>query len=261
MRCQAFAIELGLPARVTCARLQGRLGSSGRGCLPPHPSYSTSIVVQEWIEGPDTELYFCLQYVGAGGDSVCSFTGRKLSIWPPDVGVTASCTAAPEARSILQSLTDAFFRQLFFVGMGGIEFKRDVRTGRFVMIEPSVGRIDGQEEVATLHGANIPLAAYLYETGRQVPRATEDFPVAVWRDGLLDRMSARRSNAASTVPNGRVYDAYWRPDDPTPILFHLLLEAASALRRAVRRVPVLHRLARALKRSITRDNRQRPASH
>ena len=43
--------------------------------------------------------------------------------------------------------------------MGGIEFKRDGRTGEFLMIEPTVGRIDAQEEVATLHDANIPLAA------------------------------------------------------------------------------------------------------
>ncbi len=87
---------------------------------------------------------------------------RSLS---PDVGLTASCTAAPNARPILQSLREAFFERVSFAGMGGIEFKRDARTGQFLMIEPTVGRIDGQEEVATLHGANIPLAAYLYETG------------------------------------------------------------------------------------------------
>ena len=79
---------------------------AGRGPLPP----SCRVVVQEWIEGPDSELYFCLQYRAADGATVCSFTGRKLSIWPPDVGVTASCTAAPDARPILQPLTEALLR-------------------------------------------------------------------------------------------------------------------------------------------------------
>ena len=60
-----------------------------RDILPVLPD----LMVQEWIKGPDTELYFCLQYRGAGG-TVASFTGRKLSIWPPDVGTTASCIAA-----------------------------------------------------------------------------------------------------------------------------------------------------------------------
>jgi hypothetical protein len=70
---------------------------------------------------------------------------------------------------MVESLTDAFFRRVSFVGMGGIEFKRDPRTGEFLMIEPTAGRIDAQEEVATLHGANIPVAAYSYEAGLTVP--------------------------------------------------------------------------------------------
>ena len=68
-----------------------------------------SVVVQEWVEGPDSEIFFCLQYRSADGRTISSFTGRKLSIWPPDVGVTVSCTAALEAQPILQPLTEAFF--------------------------------------------------------------------------------------------------------------------------------------------------------
>jgi hypothetical protein len=101
------------------------------------------LVAQEWIEGADTALYFCLQYRGAGG-AIASFTGRKLSIWPPDVGATASCIAAPEAHGELQRLTDAFFAAVAFTGMGGIEYKRDARSGKFLMIEPTVGRVDWQ---------------------------------------------------------------------------------------------------------------------
>jgi D-aspartate ligase len=212
-----------------------------------------SLVVQEWIEGPDTNLYFCLQYHGADGATVCSFTGRKLSIWPPDVGLTASCTAAPEVRPILQALTEAFFQRLSFVGMGGIEFKRDARTDQFLMIEPTVGRIDGQEEVATLHGANIPLAAYLYEIGLPVPRIEEDPPSVIWRDPFLHWRSLRGNHARPTVKsNVRVYDAYWRIDDPVPALFHYLGEAVEAMRRAVRRVPFLHLLASYLQRAVRR---------
>ena len=193
------------------------------------------LVVQEWIEGPDSDLYFCLLYRAIDGATVCSFTGRKLSIWPPDVGTTASCTAAPEVRTILQPLTEAFFERVSFVGMGGIEFKRDGRTGEFLMIEPTVGRIDGQEEVATLHDANIPLAAYLHEIGSSGPRVGEDPPPVIWRDFFSHCMSVRSNRSRPAKPNTKVYDAYWRRDDPIPSLFHLLDGSAKFLRKALHR--------------------------
>jgi predicted ATP-grasp superfamily ATP-dependent carboligase len=193
------------------------------------------LVVQEWIEGPDSDLYFCLQYRAIDGATVCSFTGRKLSIWPPDVGVTASCTAASEVRAILQPLTEAFFKRMSFVGMGGIEFKRDGRTGEFLMIEPTVGRIDSQEEVATFHDANIPLAAYLHEIDSPGLLVGEDPPPVIWRDFFSHRLSVRSNRSRPTRPNTRVYDAYWRRDDPIPSLFHLLDGSAKFLRGALHR--------------------------
>jgi D-aspartate ligase len=226
-----------------------------RRILPILPS----LVIQEWIEGPDSDLYFCLQYRGADGNTVCSFTGRKLGIWPPDVGLTASCTAAPEAQPILQPLTEAIFRRLSFVGMGSIEYKKDARTGQFLIIEPTVGRINGQEEVATLHGANIPLAAYLYEAGLPVPHAEEDFPPVIWRDPFRHWRSVRRNPSGPATPvNIRVYDAYWRLDDPVPMVFHLLQEAFGAVQRGVRRIPALHRLARSLKNTVYRARQTTP---
>jgi D-aspartate ligase len=209
-----------------------------------------SLVVQEWIEGPDSDLYFCLQYRATDGATVCSFTGRKLSIWPPDVGLTASCTAAPEARPILQPLTEAFFERVSFVGMGGIEFKRDGRTGQFVMIEPTVGRIDGQEEVATLHGANIPLAAYLHESGSPGLLVGEDPPPVIWRDFLSHCRSVRGNRSRPAKSNTRVYDAYWRRDDPIPSLFHFLDESVRSLRRTLRRIPLLRGMIRSLRRTL-----------
>jgi D-aspartate ligase len=179
------------------------------------------LVVQQWIEGADSDLYFCLQYRAADGTTVCSFTGRKLSIWPPDVGVTASCTAAPEVQHILQPLTEAFFERVSFVGMGGIEFKRDARTGQFLMIEPTVGRVDAQEEVATIHGANIPFAACLHEIGLEVPAIEQDPVPVIWRDFWAHWRSTHGSRSRpAEKPRGKVYDAYWRIDDPLPALFH-----------------------------------------
>lgn len=198
----------------------------------------TDVLVQEWIEGADSNLYFCLQYRGADGKTVSSFTGRKLSIWPPDVGVTASCTAAPESRSIVQPLTEALFDRLSFVGLGGIEFKWDARSGRFLMIEPTVGRVDAQEEVATINGVNIPLAVYLYEIGAKVPLAEHECRAGVWRDSLSHwRSTHRRRSQQAVTPNTKIYDAYWRRDDPLPALFHLLGGSMRLMRKAAAHAP------------------------
>ena len=177
------------------------------------------VVVQEWIEGPDSDIYFCLQYRAAGG-TVASFSGRKLSIWPTGVGVTASCTAAPEVHATLHQLTEAFFAQMSFEGMGSMEFKRDARSGDFLMIEPTVGRIDWQEEVATLNGVNIPHAAYRHETGMDAECASMAAAPAVWRDSWMHwKSGAARTHAGRSA---RVYGAYWRLNDPAPALYRVL---------------------------------------
>ncbi|MEA2880313.1 MAG: D-aspartate ligase [Hyphomicrobiales bacterium] len=201
-----------------------------RRILPVLPD----LIVQEWIEGPDSAIYFCLMYRGSGGP-VSSFTGRKLSIWPPGVGTTASCTSAPEAHEELHRLTEAFFAAVSFVGMGSMEYKRDARTGRLFMIEPTVGRVDWQEEVATLNGVNIPLAAYLHEIGTDVPAAVPNPPV-IWCDGAR-HWKARRINPAAGIrfPEADVRDAYWRLTDPLPALFHAFTMFIRTLRRALRR--------------------------
>ncbi len=204
------------------------------------------LVVQEWIEGGDSELYFCLQYRGADGAMVCSFTGRKLSIWPPYVGVTASCTAAPDAQPVLEPLTEAFFRRVSFVGMCSMEYKRDAATGQFLMIEPTVGRVDAQEEVATLHDVNIPLAAYLYEVGLAAPRVAQNPASVIWRDYWAHWRSTRGIRPQwAAEPRKRIYNAYWRVDDPMPALFYVLGGLVRSLGRTVRGATVrsLSRLA------------------
>jgi predicted ATP-grasp superfamily ATP-dependent carboligase len=194
------------------------------------------VLVQEWIEGGDENLYFCLQYCAGGGQAVCSFTGRKLSIWPPEVGITASCTVAADAHPKLQPLTESFFQSVAFTGMGSIEFKKDARSGRFLMIEPTVGRADGQEEVATIHGTNLPLAAYCHELGLARPAANAHTgQQLIWQDTLNHWRAIRRGAAPAEGPRSKICDAYWRTNDPMPALFHGLSMSTKLLQWATKR--------------------------
>lgn len=201
------------------------------------------IVVQEWTEGPDANIYFCLQYLDPHGEAIASFTGRKVRSWPPQVGGTASCVPAPEAAVELAESTTNFFRKAGAVGMAAMEYKRDARSGEFRMVEPTIGRTDYQAEVATLNGINLPYAAYCAELGlpvRAVPTPTKR---RAWRVRSEDVQSAAAQHqrvGAGFVGVDGVVDALWRASDPLPWVMHRV----RAIRRALKR-----RSARALPRS------------
>lgn len=180
------------------------------------------MVVQEWIEGSDGDIYFCLQYIGGQGEVVSSFPGRKIRSWPPRIGGTASCTAAWEHGQELSDMTAAFFRAVGFTGMGSMEYKRDPRDGRFHMVEPTVGRTDFQEEVATVNGCNVPLMAYCHELGLPLPEVQPVQPPRIWREAQIDRWSQEEGDGREDLASHghQVCDAYRRWKDPLPWLDH-----------------------------------------
>ncbi len=192
------------------------------------------VVVQEWIEGPDASIYFCLQYLDRGGRVAASFTGRKIRSWPPQVGGTASCVVAREVHEELSAMTARFFQAAGVIGMASMEYKRDVRSHEFLMVEPTVGRTDYQEEVATLNGINLPYAAWCSELDRPVPPPAADTRPVVWRVRSEDVQSAAAQGQPPTqgYPRGaHVADALWRWNDPMPSMMQNLRRVQGALQR------------------------------
>ena len=195
----------------------------------------SDLIVQEWIEGSDSDIFFCLQYIGADQRTVASFSGRKIRSWPPRIGGTASCTSAPEHHEELHALTESFFRQVGFVGMGSMEYKRDPRDQRFYMVEPTVGRTDFQQEVATVNGCNVPLAAYCHEVSRPLPAVNSVSPRRIWREPLTDRWSTQLQPEI-VQPDGVTVDAYWRLDDAMPWIEMAWHTASNRLHGLLRRI-------------------------
>ena len=130
-------------------------------------------------------------------------------------------------------MTSLFFRQVGFTGMGSMEYKRDVRDGRFYMVEPTAGRTDFQEEVAALNGVNIPYAAYCYELGLAAPADTREPVPRIWRDPLSDRWSLEEGDEGvdARSQSHAVFDAYWRWNDPRPWLDFTWKRVAAKLGR------------------------------
>jgi D-aspartate ligase len=203
------------------------------------------VIVQEWIPGPDGDIYFCLFYCGRDAKIRSIFTGRKIRSEPAELGSTVICRAAPDARHLLEPLTANFVDCVGFVGIGSLEFKRDTTSDRFVIIEPTVGRADWQEEIATLCGVNIPLAAYNHEFGLpplSIERLRDD---VAWRASFLKAWPPHESRAGLNV-----YDGFWRFNDPMPAIFHYMID--TVFRHAID--PLLRR------RTVRRSDTIKPAS-
>ncbi len=199
---------------------------------------SDDLIVQEWVEGDDSTIYFCLQCLADDDRDPVSFVGRKLRAWPRQTGGTARCVAAPEAAAVLAPITTRFFREQGVVGLAGMEYKWRADTQEYVMIEPTIGRTDHQEEVATLNGVNLPWAAYRQALGLDAPRTMPVAPVRIWKDPMADaNAAAAQTEIARPAASGaRVVDALWRRNDPVPALLDLCDRARARFTRVVGRV-------------------------
>lgn len=182
------------------------------------------IIVQEYIDGPDSNIYFSLFY--RRGDVTVEFLGQKLASNPPGSGSTALCVQVNdwEFSEILRRETNRFLKLVDYQGFGGIEYKLDPVTESFLIIEPTVGRTDWQEEIATLCGVNIPLAGYCQECDLPLPPRGRTLENVVWQGSYVDRILV----GSSSIPlKSSIVDGYWRRDDPLPALIQYTLGMAA----------------------------------
>ncbi len=219
---KAYRVESAQEAETLCRRI-----------LPILPD----LIVQEWIEGQDDDIYFVLQYHPHPGVAPVSFVGRKIRSWPAQIGATVSCAPAPEAAALLEPLTTRFFQSMKLLGWGAMEYKHHRRTDQWWMVEPTIGRTDLQAEAATLNGCNLPLAAHHLLIG-EPPPSQQGAPPTLWQRDWLGNLASARAQPgvgdwAASLP---VVDGYWRRDDPLPALGLYPGRAIGALwRRLVRR--------------------------
>lgn len=130
---------------------------------------SDRFVVQEWIDGGDSDVHFCLVYRDRSGRELGHQTGRKLLQWPLGTGNTAICTTTDDPQ--LHRLTRELFDRAGLVGLGSLEVKRDRRDGQPYIVEPTVGRPNLQSNVAAAAGRNLLAIALRDACGQPVGSA------------------------------------------------------------------------------------------
>jgi D-aspartate ligase len=130
-------------------------------------AWCEGLIVQEWIEGTDADLYTCHCYFSANSEPVVTFVSRKIRQWPPQTGSASLCE---EYRNdIVLQETIRLFRDLRFHGQGEVEMKRDSRTGRYFVMEANVGRTTTISAMAEAGGVELLYAAYCDAVGIPLP--------------------------------------------------------------------------------------------
>ncbi len=115
------------------------------------------ILLQEYIEGTDSDITVCCCYINRNGELLGYFTGRKLRQNPPLFGT--GCVV--EAIDVPQILTPSIqlLRACGYTGLAEVEFKYQKKTNTFFLIEINPRHWD-QHELGNLVGVNLTWAAY-----------------------------------------------------------------------------------------------------
>ncbi len=150
---------------------------------------SSDLIVQEWVEGPDTNLYSCNCYFNAQFEPVVTFVARKIRQWPP---ITGESSLGEEVRDdTVLNETVRLFRCAQLYGLGYVEIKRSSRTGKYFIIEPNIGRPTGRSPIAEAGGVELLYTMYCDALGWPLPEDREQKYIGVkWLDLRRDTQSA-----------------------------------------------------------------------
>jgi D-aspartate ligase len=202
----------------------------------------SEVVVQEWIAGGDDRIAFCLSYADRDGKPLALFPGMKLRQRPIEVGNTALAQAAPKAWvEPIAALTERIWQRVGFKGVGSVEYKMRLGSDEPVIMEPTVGRTNYQNEVAVINGTNIPAIAYCDLAG--IPQIPARLPVRPTKliDGPRELMAAAASVRVGTLSlsqwarqrSGRKRYMIFRADDAGPFVASLLAGCRELLASSV----------------------------
>lgn len=130
-------------------------------------------LIQQFIPGDDTNIYFTALYLDHG-KILARFDGHKLRSRP--LGHTTVAEAYTDDEVFKQ--TSNFFAELNLSGPVSLELKRD-QQGVLWVIEPTVGRTDFWIHLCTSNGVNLPYIEYQHQAIRPIPNSLQT-DRAVW---------------------------------------------------------------------------------
>lgn len=182
-------------------------------------------MLQEVVQGPDSELYTVGSYLDHSGEALGVFCGRKLRQSPPGVG-TCRIGESLWLPDLVESSV-RLLRACEHVGLSQVEFKRDQRDGAYKLMEINP-RLWQWHTLADACGVNLPLIAYRDLTGDPPLPVTNERAVGKrWAITLL-------GSEGVAMPRPPYTEAVFSLRDPKPGLVHLARWSKKKLRRGRR---------------------------
>lgn len=147
---------------------------------------SFPLLIQERIHGEGIGLFLCMN----AGEVVASFSHKRLREKPPSGGVSVLRMSIP-ANPVLKTHSERLLRALNWFGVAMVEFKRDVKSGDYKLMEIN-GRFWGSLQLAIDAGVNFPSILARIALGEKVQPAN-DYRIGVktrWLWGDIDVLLA-----------------------------------------------------------------------
>ena len=158
------------------------------------PDHAGTLLVQEIVPGPESEIALTCCYVDVDGNFRQMFTARKLRQFPPGFGSASLVQSCPDDEA--EHLTRKLLSHIGYRGIAAAEFKRDPASGILKIIEvnvrPSLWFSLSQE-------AGRPVVEEAYRAMAGLPPLTQapQKNGVRWRYGLKDMYSAAFYKAKS----------------------------------------------------------------
>lgn len=147
------------------------------------------LVVQQWVEGPESNLYSFNGCYDAESRLLASFISRKLRQYPPHIG--QSCYGEEIRADNVLEAAHLLFQSAGMVGLAYLEMKKDERTGDYIAIEPNIGRPTGRSAIAEAGGVELHYTAYCDAAGLPLPlERTQKYISARWIHVLRDTQTS-----------------------------------------------------------------------
>ncbi len=141
--------------------------------------WADTLVAQQWIEGPEANLYSFNGYFDRNSTPRATFIARKLRQWPPQTGT--SCLGEECRNDIVLREAIRLFQSVGYCGLAYVEMKRDDRTGKHFIIEPNIGRPTGRSAIAEAGGVPLLYTKYCDAVGWPLPDNREqDYEGVKW---------------------------------------------------------------------------------
>jgi len=132
-----------------------------------YSKFTDKMIVQQWVDGTDMNLFTCFCYYDNNSNPVITFTSKKIRQWPP---LTGQRTLGVEVRNeFVEKTTIDLYNSVPFKGLGYLELKKDEITGNYYIIEANVGRPVGPSSLAERGGVEILYTFYCDCVGLKRP--------------------------------------------------------------------------------------------